>query len=140
MANISEDLIETICTEIKRGVPYKYASRIAGVSEQTVYHWRKKGEAEPEDSDSLYRKLYDEFERAKALAVAYRVESIRKAGEVNWTASAWWLERVAHEDFGRKSVIDANVNANVEDKTLAELFDKEKLKAILEEDDEHSED
>lgn len=140
MANISEDLIETICTEIKRGVPYKYASRIAGVSEQTVYHWRKKGESEPEDSDSLYRKLYDEFERAKALAVAYRVESIRKAGEVNWTASAWWLERVAHEDFGRKSVIDANVNANVEDKTLAELFDKEKLKAILEEDDEHSED
>lgn len=139
MTNISEELIETICTEIKRGVPYKYASRIAGVSEQTVYNWRKKGEAEPEDSDSLYRRLYDEFERAKALAVAYRVESIRKAGEINWTASAWWLERVAHEDFGRKSVIDANVNANVEDKTLANLFSKEKIKRILEEDTEDSE-
>lgn len=139
MTDISEELIETICTEIKRGVPYKYASRIAGVSEQTVYKWRKKGEAEPDDSDSLYRRLYDEFERAKALAVAYRVESIRKAGEINWTASAWWLERVAHEDFGRKSVIDANVNANVEDKNLANLFSKEKIKRILDEDTEDSE-
>lgn len=135
MVELTEEVIETICTEIKRGVPYKYASRIAGVSEDTVYRWRKQGESEPEDSDSLYRLLYDEFERAKALAVAYRVESIRKAGEMNWTASAWWLERVAHEDFGRKSVIDANVKADVESSNLSELFDKDKLKRILEEDD-----
>lgn len=133
MVELTEEIIETICTEIKRGVPYKYASRIAGVSENTVYKWRKQGESEPEDSDSIYRLLYDEFERAKSLAVAYRVESIRKAGEMNWTAAAWWLERVAHEDFGRKSVIDANVKADVDSGNLAELFDKAKLKKILEE-------
>lgn len=135
MVELTEELIETICTEIKRGVPYKYAARIAGTSDQTVYKWRKKGEAEPEDSDSLFRLLYDEFERAKALAVAYRVETIRKAGDAGqWTAAAWWLERVDPEEFGRKSVIDANVNANVESKSLADLFTTEQLNKILDED------
>lgn len=134
MVELTEELIETICTEIKRGVPYKYASRIAGTSDTTVYNWRKRGEAEPEDSTSLYRKLYDEFERAKALAVAYRVETIRKASEAGqWQSSAWWLERVVPEEFGRKSVVDANVNANVNHKTLADLFTDEELSKILEE-------
>lgn len=135
MVELTEELIETICTEIKRGVPYKYASRIAGTTDTTVYGWRKRGEAEPEDSTSIYRKLYDEFERAKALAVAYRVETIRKAGEGgNWTASAWWLERVVPEEFGKKSVIDASVSANVNHKTLADLFTDEELEKILSED------
>ena len=134
MVELTEELIETICTEIKRGVPYKYASRIAGTSDVTVYNWRKRGESEPEDSTSLYRKLYDEFERAKALAVAYRVETIRKSSEAGqWQASAWWLERVVPEEFGKKSVVDANVNANVNHKTLADLFTDEELSKILEE-------
>ena len=42
---------------------------------------------------------------------------------------------MAHEDFGRKSVIDANVNANVKQVDLSKLFDKEKLLEILNEED-----
>lgn len=133
---ITEDLMEVLFTEIKRGVPYKYACPIAGISQHTFYKWRKLGEEEPEDSDSIYRKFYDEFVKARALAIAYRVEGIRKAGEGGqWQAHAWWLERVANKEFGRRSVIDANVEANVKQVNLAELFSEEELDKIINEEE-----
>ena len=102
LTEITEDLMEVLFTEIKRGVPFNHSCAIAGISYSTFLKWRKLGKEEPEDSDSIYRKFYDEFRKARALAVAYRVEGIRKAGEGGqWQANAWWLERVAHEDFGR---------------------------------------
>lgn len=134
MAKINEEIIETICTEIKRGVPLRYASEIAGVSAQTINKWEKKGSEEPEESDSIYRKFYDEYKRAKALAVAYRVETLRKASDAgDWRSASWWLERVAHEDFGKKSVVDANVNANVNKLDLSELFTDDELDKIINE-------
>ena len=133
-SKINDEVIEVICTEIKRGVPLKYASEIAGVSSQTVSKWEKRGKEEDEESESIYRKFYDEYQRAKALAVAYRVENIRKVSDAgDWRASAWWLERVAHEEFGKKSVLDANVNANVNKLDLSELFTDEELDKIINE-------
>lgn len=134
MAKLNDEVIEIICTEVKRGVPLKYASEIAGVREGTVISWEKKGKECNEDSPSIYRKFYDEYKRAKALAVAYRVENIRKVGDAgDWRANAWWLERVAHEEFGKKSVVDANINANVNKLDLSELFTDEELDKIINE-------
>ena len=136
---LSEETIETICTEIKRGVPLKQASECAGVSHQTVKKWIGMGELEPEDSHSLYRLAYDEITRAKALAVAYKVETLRKATEAgDWRASAWWLERTT-EEFAKKSVVDANLNANVNQLNLSELFSDEELDKIIEEEKENKE-
>ena len=136
MVRINEEIIETICTELKRGVPPKYASQIAGISQGQFNNWRKKGEAEPEDSTSLYRLFFEETERANALAIAYRVENIRKSEDAgNWRASSWMLEKLAHEEFGKKSVVDANVNANIKAVNLAELFSQEELDKILDEDE-----
>ena len=133
-SKINDEVIEVICTEIKRGVPLKYASEIAGVSAQTVSKWEKKGKEEDEESESIYRKFYDEYKRAKALAVAYRVENIRKVSDAgDWRASAWWLERIAHEEFGKKSVVDANIKANVNKLDLSELFTDEELDKIINE-------
>ena len=66
--------------------------------------------------------------------MAYRVENIRKVGDAgDWRANAWWLERVAHEEFGKKSVVDANINANVNKLDLSELFTDEELDKIINE-------
>lgn len=134
-SKLTKQTCKIICQEISRGVPYKYACKIAGVKDTTVWKWRKLGE-ESDDPEDPYHIFYTNFEKAKANAVAYRVDSIRKAGESQWQAQAWWLERMDYENFGRKSVIDANVNANVNQVNLAELFDKEEILKILEEDEE----
>lgn len=133
-SKISEEIIESICLEIKRGVPFKYAAESVGITYATFNKWVKKGELEPENSDSLYRMAYDEFNRAKALAIVLRVETLRKASEAgDWRSSAWWLERVAPEEFGKKSVVDASVNANVNQLNLADLFSDDELNKIIEE-------
>ena len=132
-SKLTKETCKIICQEITRGVPYKYACKIAGVNDTTVLKWRKLGEQSDDDEDP-YRIFYLNFERAKANAVAYRVDGIRKAGDGgNWQSHAWWLERMAHEDFGRKSTIDANVNANVKQINLADLFDAKELENILKE-------
>lgn len=134
-SKLSKEVCKAICGEVSRGVPYKYACEGAGISPSTLNKWLKLGR-ETDDPEDPYGIFYREFNKAKAGAVIYRVESIRKAGEGGtWQAHAWWLERMAHEDFGRKSVIDANVNANVKQVDLSKLFDKEELLNILNEED-----
>lgn len=135
-SKLTKETCKAICGEVSRGVPYKYACMGVGIAPSTVNKWRNLGK-ESDDPDDPYRMFYLAFEKAKAGAVIYRVEAIRKAGEGgNWQAHCWWLERMAHEDFGRKSVIDANVNANVNQVNLSDLFDKDELKKIIQEDSE----
>ena len=68
------------------------------------------------------------------MAVASRVDHIRK--DNSWQSSAWWLERMDYENFGRKSTIDANVNAKVKSEDISKLFDSDKVSKILNEESE----
>lgn len=135
---VTEETIKTVSQEITRGVPIKYAVVIGGISLGTHYKYYNKGKKAIEkgdyDEDSLEVKYFQAIDVAKAKAVALRVEQIRNAAdEGTWTAAAWWLERVDHEHFGKKSVIDANVNADVKQTNIAELFNKAKVDEILKE-------
>ena len=131
---ISKKIIDKITQEITRGVPIGYACMIAGISRNAYYKWIRNGEELDDDSDSIYKYAEIENKKAKALAVASRVEKIRL--DPSWQSAAWWLERVAYEDFGKKQTIDANVNAKVKSEDISKLFDNEKVSKILEEEKE----
>lgn len=135
-SSISKDVIDRLFQEISRGVPIKYACTIAGISRSSYYKWSKKAEELPDDlpeDDENY--LYKYFEKKKdegiAMAVATRVEHIRQ--DNSWQSSAWWLERIDYENFGRKQTIDANVDAKVKSEDISKLFDNEKVSKILNE-------
>ena len=133
---ISKEIIDKLFQEISRGVPIKYACTIAGISRSSYYYWSKKAKKLPDDlpeDDENY--LYKYFEKRKeegiAMAIATRVEHIRT--DNSWQSSAWWLERMAYEDFGKKQTIDANVDAKVKSEDISKLFDNEKVSKILNE-------
>lgn len=134
---LTKERIDKLFQEISRGVPIRHACTIAGMSKETYYHWKKKVKELPEDSDSWTeeQKLLDYFDKKSeegiAMAVATRVEHIRL--DNSWQSSAWWLERMAHEDFGKKQTIDANVNAKVKSADISKFFDDEKVSKILDE-------
>jgi len=128
---ISKELIDKIYNEIARGVPIHYACMIAGISKESYYRWIRLGREEDDDSDSLYKYVQLKHDEAIALAVASRVEKIRI--DPSWQSAAWWLERMAHDDFGKKQTIDANVNAKVKSEDISELFDNDKVSKILDE-------
>ena len=136
---ISKEVIDKLFQEISRGVPIKYACTIAGISRSTYYKWENIAKELPDDlpeDDENY--LYKYFEKKReegiAMAIATRVEHIRT--DNSWQSSAWWLERMAHEDFGKKQTIDANVNAKVKSADISKFFDDEEVSKILDEETE----
>lgn len=128
---ISKEIIDKVCQEISRGVPVEYACMIGGISKESYYRWIRMGKKEDDDSESLYKYVQIKHDEAKALAVASRIEKIRI--DPSWQSDAWWLERMAHEHFGKKQTIDANVNAKVKSEDISQLFDNDKVSKILDE-------
>jgi transposase len=72
----------------------------AGISKQTFYSWKEKGE---EDPDSAYGEFLELVERARAQAEAANLRIIRKAATDSWQAAAWLLERVYPERYGQRN-------------------------------------
>lgn len=102
---LNPELTKNICKNIKNGIPFKYACKIGGISKSTFYNWHNKGK---KANDGLFKEFYDEVEEAKAVAIALRVKRIYKAGEKNWKADAWWLERVCNE-FNPKKKFEGEI-------------------------------
>ena len=136
---LSKETIDKLFQEISRGVPIKHACTLAGISKETYYHWTNVAKKLPDDlseddEDYLYKYFEQKKEEGIAMAVATRVEHIRT--DSSWQSSAWWLERMAHEDFGRKQTIDANVDAKVKSADISKLFSNDKVLQILNEEKE----
>lgn len=129
-SKISDEVIDKIYQELSRGVPIRHACTLAGISKETYYRWRRIA-LEDENCDPIYKKFLERIEEGIAMAIATRVEHIRL--DNSWQSSAWWLERMAHEDFGRKQTIDAKVDAKVTSKDISKLFDDAKVNKILDE-------
>ena len=102
---LNPELTKNICKNIKNGIPFKYACKICGISKSTFYNWHNKGK---KANDGLFKEFYDEVEEAKAVAIALRLKRIYKAGEKNWKADAWWLERVCNE-FNPKKKFEGEI-------------------------------
>ena len=54
------------------------------------------------ERENLLIQFVQSLKAARAKAVSRNVTIINIAAKESWQAAAWWLERVAHEDFGRK--------------------------------------
>lgn len=68
----------------------------AGVCQDTLNNWLNR-----------YSDFRQAVEKAEAQAEVGHVLNIRQAALAgNWTASAWWLERRRHQDWGRKDKVE----------------------------------
>lgn len=78
-----------ICKLVNAGAPLPYACEAAGMSWNTVKVWLRRGRA----GEEPYATFVQEWKAAKAAWVAGSVLRVTKAGERNWKAAAWLLER-----------------------------------------------
>ena len=79
-----------------------------GISTVSLANWLRKGEElsekdedELNDEERLFVKLFFDVRKARGLSEMRAVERIRKAGEQDWKAAAWFLERTATARWGR---------------------------------------
>jgi len=86
---LREDKRAAIIQLLADGVPKTHAAAVAGVSEATLHRWVNEDD-----------KFKSEVRAAESAAVALRVQRIGKAGEKDWRADSWYLERTQKATFG----------------------------------------
>lgn len=85
---------------VRLGAPMRHVLRAARVSEQAFYNWRQQA-ALPDAPEELVE-LFDAMDEAAGKAVLRNVGLVQQAAQDprNWRAAAWWLEKMAPEEFG----------------------------------------
>ena len=74
---------------LAEGVPKAHAAPAAGISEATLHRWMNEDE-----------RFKSDVRAAESAAVALRVQRIGRAGEKDWRADSWYLERTQRATFG----------------------------------------
>ena len=116
MAKFNDETIEIILKARESGLNQKECAEVAGINEATLYKWLNKGK---EARSGKYKKFYNDFQIAKNRNKLFHLKKIHEAEA--WTASAWYLERVYPEEFGRKDRMELNHEGKVEvNKTVKE--------------------
>lgn len=128
---LTPKLKNQIGSNIKLGMPLKFAAEAAGIHEATFYRWMQEGE---KATKGQYHEFCEYIKQCQSVAVKKHLNLITKAAtEGSWQASAWILERRHPEEFGRndKLNIDAktkneNLNVNIEttEEIRAEILSK----------------
>lgn len=101
---LNERLITEFCAYVRMGCPIDTACQLSGLSRPTFYRWKQA--YENGRARGLHRQFFRELDVAQAQAVQLCVSNILAAGKKNWTAHAWFLERVMPAQFGRKRIYD----------------------------------
>ena len=102
MAKYSEELTEEICKHIRNGVLNKDAAILSGISEATFYLWQQEKLEDGKDNPQFHLEFLESIKKAESARKRNFISTIVTASEKNWQASAWYLERVYPEEFGRK--------------------------------------
>lgn len=89
---------------IEDGLPLKQAAMLAGISYDTFNRWRIKGESESAPDE--FRDFCKALRHSEAIAMQRLVGRIQSAGETDWKASAWMLEKRFPDEFGKPQRIE----------------------------------
>lgn len=126
---ISPEICEDIVKYIKAGNYPEVAASLAGVSRKTFYNWLKKGHKSK--SNGVYKQFLHSIKKAESYAEAAAVERIRKAGEDNWQALAWWMERKHPDKWGRKQRVEMEHSGEVKQEVKLHITDPEFMEQEL---------
>ena len=89
---------EKICKGIQLGLKYEQAALAAGISERTLYNWKKRGK---NAKSGKYFQFVQALKKAEAEGEGMLVTRIQKAAQETWQAAAWILERRHPERWAR---------------------------------------
>jgi hypothetical protein len=94
--------IEQLKRAVRAGIPLTLAAESLGVSRQTLYDWKER-----------HPYISDIWARAEAQHAVDALKMITSAaGEGDWRAAAWWLERRRAEEFVKAHKVEANVSGD----------------------------
>ena len=114
------ELCERICKHIRKGNYPTTAAALEGIPKATMSRWMKKGR-ESKTQSGKYWNFWNSIKKAKYEGEAHAVEGIKAAGEKNWTAYAWLLERMYPDRWGKRQRVEMEHSGKVEKEVKGEL-------------------
>lgn len=97
-------VVDEIVKALKAGNTRRAAAAYAGINSDTLYEWMKR-----------YPTFSVVVEKAEADAEVRHVANVAKAAmDGTWTASAWWLERRRHQDWGKVDRVEITIRQQAE--------------------------
>ena len=97
-AKLTDELTSEITHYIREGNSPAASATLAGISRSTYFNWMSKGS----NKEQGFLEFSESVERAVAQSVSLRIIEITTASKKgSWRASAWMLERLAPESFGK---------------------------------------
>lgn len=131
-SKLTPEVQDRIVQAITAGNYIEIAAAYAGIDKATLYRWIQK--AELPDADQRYSDFRNAVESARSQAEVRNVALIQQAANNGtWQAAAWYLERTAHQRWGRRVMLsgdESGAPVHVEISAKDELA--EKLAAMLE--------
>lgn len=100
---LADAVAQKIITFVRAGNYPETAAKASGISLQTFYNWKERGE---EERKGPYRTFFEQLEEAEAWAETMAIAEVRE-GKPGWQGRAWWLERKYFGRWGRRLAIIA---------------------------------
>ncbi len=108
---------ERIYKELRRGLHFKHAATIAGVSERTATGWHQQGKTDQVDFEDGFLDhqteravFYIKCEQAKSEFIAKGIDKIRDSED--WRATQFLIQAADREGYQPSQKIDMNKNVN----------------------------
>lgn len=101
---LTPTVAEKILDAVRRGNRLDTAALYAGVSRESFFAWCRAGRAA--DARQPYLGFVVALDEAMASWEAGKVGAISRAGDKEWQANAWLLERRLPDAYGRRTRVD----------------------------------
>lgn len=108
---LTDAVAKRIADYVRAGNYVIVAAHAAGIHRDTYYEWLHRGAKErariadglpPDDHETKFAEFSEIMEKAIAEAEVRNLLIVSRAGESQWQAAAWILERKHHKRWGRK--------------------------------------
>jgi len=107
-SKISYEVIDKICKMLLIGASVEIASSAGGISGSTFSTWMKK--AETAAPSSIFTHFRNKVNKALAQAEVRDIARVDMAGENDWRAAAWKLERRTSDRWAKKETQQLEVS------------------------------
>lgn len=121
---LTQELSARLEKILRLGATVKDACAYCGIAPQLFYEWMKRGEdlqenppESPTDNEQAYADFAGRMKKARALTRIQAVQTVKRAFRNAWQPAAWYLERTAPEDYGRRVVTNEITLAPMPDAT-----------------------
>ncbi len=134
-SKLTSELRQRFMQMVQTGAGIRDCAAAAGINPDTVYEWRRRGNADKQTGKrSEYRLFSEQLAQAQATGVVAALAKIDKAANGgDWRAAAWKLERLRPRRFGRQRVEVAGPDGTP---VTAQVFGKMLLPRMVEDADE----